>query len=394
MRFFGLLLLAACLFAQTPPPFNFPDFSSTDSLKMLSAARQAGRALRLTEARNNRIGAVWHTGKQSVSGGFETEFQFQLTGQGGLGNGADGFAFVLQNSGPDAIGGAGSSGGFALGDGRWNGRGEGIPRSIAVFFDTHRNRGENDPSDNYIAICAHGRVGEMKWPPPRLAMVKKLNVKLKDKRVHYARIVFEPPVMRVYLDSMKTPVLASTVDLSTVVDGDGTAYVGFTASTGGGWENHDLLSWRFNGIRPDVSSNMSIVSSNISFLSVVCLPDRNLCTPERATVEERSPGEYHVILPANLEWGASIPHRGGQPVEIRNARGIACWDVQGLGARGCNGPAGNGQAGPGFVVPSAAAGALVTRTRDQRASFSVNDRSGKTFADNEGYFEFDVVTRP
>jgi Legume lectin domain len=393
VRYWGLLLLTASLSAQTSPTFNFPDFSSTASLKMVASARRAGRALRLTPARNDENGAVWHTSKQTVSGGFETEFQFQLTGQGGLGKGADGLAFVLQNSGPSAIAGKGSSGGFAIGDGGGNMRVPGIARSIAVFFDTFKNGEEHDPSDNYISICTHGRIGEMQWPPPRLAMVRKLDVKMKDKRVHYARITYEPPVMRIYLDSMKTPVLSSTVDLSTVVDADGTAFVGFTASTGGGWENHDLLSWSFKGLMPDVSSNMSIVSSSISFLSTVCLPDRNLCTPERAVVEEKAPGEYHVVLPANLEWGASIPNRGGQPVEIRNARGMVCWDIQGLDTRGCSGPAGGGPAGEGFLAPGAAAGALVNRNRDGRTWFSVNDRNGRNFADNQGYFEFEIVTR-
>lgn len=392
MRYCCWLAFAAALQAQTEPTFNFPDFSSLHALNLVSSARQAGRTLRLTPGRNDLIGAAWHTSKQNISGGFETEFQFQLTGQGGLGKGADGFAFVLQNSGPDAIGGAGSSGGFALGDGHFNSRVKGIPRSIAVFFDTHRNRQEKDPSDNYISICTHGRVGEMQWPPPRLAMVKKLDVKLKDKRVHYARITYDPPVMRIYLDSMRTPVLTSTVDISTVVDPDGTAYVGFTASTGGGYENHDLLSWRFNGRRPDVSSNMSIVSSTISFQTAACMADRNLCTPERSSVEETGPGEYHIVLPANAEWGASIPTRGGKPVEIHNARGMVCWDVQNLAARGCGGPSGAGPAGAGFLVPDAAAGALVTRDRDGRTWFSVNDR-GKAFAENEGYFEFDVVIR-
>jgi len=113
----------------------------------------------------------------------------------------------------------------------------------------------------------------------------------------------------------------------------------------------------------------------------------------RAVVEEKAPGEYHVVLPANLEWGASIPNRGGQPVEIRNARGMVCWDIQGLDTRGCSGPAGGGPAGEGFLAPGAAAGALVNRNRDGRTWFSVNDRNGRNFADNQGYFEFEIVTR-
>jgi hypothetical protein len=85
------------------------------------------------------------------------------------------------------------------------------------------------------------------------------------------------------------------------------------------------------------------------------------------------------VLPANLEWGASIPNPSSRPVAIQNTRGIACWNVQMLGRQGCNGPAGN-QSG---------AGALITRTKDGRTWFSIDDRTGN-FRDNEGFFEFDV----
>src|SRR5262245_48840252 len=312
------LWLASAAHAQTPS-VTFPDFSSTKSLNLLADARRSGNALRLTPAKNDRHGAAWLATRQPVAGGFETEFQFQLTNQGGLGKGADGLAFVLQNSGPDAIAGIGSSGGFAIGNGTGDLNSSGIARSIAVFFDTYRNEEEHDPSNNYVAICTHGKVGEMQWPPARLAIIPKLKANLKDKRVHLARITFEPPVMRVFLDDLRSPVLTSTVDLSTVVDAAGTTFLGFTASTGGGYENHDLLRWSFNGLKPDITSAM--VTSDISFLAAACLPDRNLCTPDRPIVDEKAPGQFHIVLPANLEWSASIPNRG-QSVEIRDAHGI------------------------------------------------------------------------
>ena len=74
---------------------------------------------------------------------------------------------------------------------------------------------------------------------------------------------------------------------------------------------------------------MSVVSSQISFLTSACLPDRNLCTPERAVVEPTEAG-FHVILPGNLEWGASIPNPPGRTVVVTNAHGIVCWDLRTL----------------------------------------------------------------
>ena len=60
-----------------------------------------------------------------------------------------------------------------------------------------------------------------------------------------------------------------------------------------------MVNWSFGTAK--VSSNVSVVSSDISFAMSACLPGRNLCTPERAFVAPNGAG-YHVVLPANAEW--------------------------------------------------------------------------------------------
>jgi hypothetical protein len=139
----------------------------------------------------------------------------------------------------------------------------------------------------------------------------------------------------------------------------------------------------------DVSSAM--VSSNISFFMDSCLPGRSLCTPDRAIVEEKPTGLYHIVLPANLEWGAVIPNPGEHQVNLENLRGTVCWDLQARGSEGCNGPNGNPaiHSREGFLDPEKAAGSLVVKTTKGRTWFSVNDRKG-AFRDNEGYFEFEA----
>lgn len=354
----------------------------------MGSASLNGTALRLTSAQRNCRGAAWFREKQPIRAGFETTFRFQLTQQGGLGHGADGFAFVLQNSGPDALGGNGSGGGFAIqGPGKRRER-TAIPWSIAVFFDTFRNRELGDPSDNYISLCTFGRPVGLPWPAPRLAFTPKLAVQLRDQNVHAVRIVFRPPVLSVFLDNFDTPVLETPVDLSIVLDRTGSAWVGFTASTGWGWQNHDILSWSFSSTAVD--SSISAVDSDISFPLAACLPGRNLCTPEHAIVERNGSG-YHVVLPANLEWGATIANPAGRRLTITNAHGFVCWDVKTRGTEGCSGPSGNGAAaGPGFLAPDTAPGTLIEQTRDGHAIFSVNGRPG-AFSDNEGFYEFDLV---
>ena len=349
-------------------------------------ARVTGNVLRLTPAIQSKSGAAWFRDKQSIGSGFQTTFQFQLTETGGLGKGADGFAFVLQNSGPHAIGGRGSAGGFGVAA-RENGSRPGIPWSFSVFFDTFQNREEGDPSGNYIAFRTSGKPAAMRWPQDRLASTRKLHVHLKDRKVHTVRIVFLPPILAVFLDESRKPVLEARVDLSIVVDREGAAWAGFTASTGGGYENHDILNWSFDGAK--ASSSASVVSSDITYLMWSCLPNRGLCTPERAIVEPNSTG-YHVVLPANLEWGASIPNPSGKTVVVTNSHGIICWDLL-AGSAGCSGPSGiSTGAGAGFVDPKAPAGALIQRQREGRAWFSVNHRVNANVKDNEGLYEFDV----
>ncbi len=386
MSFLALVWSGAALGAAA---IRFEDFASIRELSLVGDAQVTGETLRLTPAKRDRAGAAWFREKQKVGSGFETTLQFQLTDPGGMGHGADGFAFVLQNSGPEALGGRGSAGGFAVEDHAFHDRRERfVPWSFAVFFDTFRNRDEKDPSNNYVAFCTYGKPSETHWPAPRLAFTRKLPIRLKDQNVHTARIRFQPPVLSVFLDHSPTPVLESVVDLSIVLDREGRAWVGFTASTGGGYENHDILKWSFHST--DVSSSMSMVSSSITFHTSACLPDRNLCTPERAVVE-RSGAGYHVILPGNLEWGASIPEPPGKTVAITNAHGIVCWDLKAPGSQGCSGPSGNATpVGAEFVAAGSPAGALIMKTRDGRVWFSVNGRGGAEFNNNQGFYEFDV----
>ncbi len=382
-------LLSILLFGTSPTAegaIRFADFASDDGIRTIGDARISGNVLRLTTAHRNRSGAAWFRDKQAVGSGFETTFQFQLTQQGGVCHGADGFAFVLQNSGSAALGGLGSAGGFAVAA-PGNGSRPGIPWSIAVFFDTCRNGEEGDPSGNYIAFRIYGKPAEMRWPEKRLAFTRNLPVHLKDRKVHTAQIVFRPPILAVFLDDSTHPDLQAPVDLSIVVDRDGSAWVGFTASTGAGYENHDILNWSFDGAK--FSPSASMVSSDITYLMWSCLPNRNLCTPERATAEPKG-AVYHVVLPANQEWGASIPNPSGRTLVVTNSHGIICWDTN-SGVDGCSGPSGNGTAaGAGFLDPGAPAGALIVSTREGRTWFSVNHRVNTSFKDNEGFFEFDV----
>jgi len=95
----SLLLASGWLAAQQPARLN-----------LVGDASHHQQRIRLTPAENDQKGAAWHPEKMHVANGFDVSFDFQLTEFGGLGPGADGLAFVIQNDGPRALAGIGSSG--------------------------------------------------------------------------------------------------------------------------------------------------------------------------------------------------------------------------------------------------------------------------------------------
>lgn len=350
----------------------YNSFRTTQDFQLLGSARFQGGLLRLTSSQPFERGAAWRVEKLSVGGGFETTFRFRITDRQGMGPGADGFAFVIQNNGLDAIAGRGASGGFGFGDGKGDVSKLAIANSLAVFFDTFRN--QEDLSDNSVSICTNGNRRQMRWPPPRLAMNNNPATYFKDGQIHEATIDFSPPVMTVSIDGEQ--VLRAAVDLGRMMGRDGTAFVGFTASTGAGYENHDVLSWRF---RPRVSSEVYAVTSDISFATFDCLPNKSLCTPAKPTVEAREPGIYHIILPAHLAWAAEIPNPSALPVAIRNARGNACWNAK------------RGECGSSEGRQPGTPGAILMRTERGRTRFAME---AQNYDNSEGYYEFDAVVVP
>ncbi|MBN8729577.1 MAG: hypothetical protein J0L64_03490 [Acidobacteria bacterium] len=335
---------------------------------LVGDARQLGPGVRLTRARNDLGGAMWRPEKEPFAAGFDTRFRFRISDPGGLDKGADGFAFVIQNHGNQALGGFGGAGGFASGDGIHSGADPGIPFTLAIFFDTHKNDEARDPSGNFLTVAMNGHPEAVLWPPKRLALTKNLPFKLKDGKQHQARILFQPPLLTVYLDDHTAPILSSVVDLRPVLDSEGKAYVGFTASTGGGWANHDILEWDW---RPTANSTLSVVTSQVTFAAHGCLPDRNLCTPPEARVTPIEAGRYRIVLPAHQPAGAALPNPRQLPVQLLSATGIVCGASGSSGSPSCSGPHDR----------------IVITTAQGRSTFSIEGIPGP----RQGFFELEVA---
>ncbi len=221
-------------------------------------------------------GAIWTTSPVSVGSGFSMSFNFRMWGANGYpdpggsgpldanGNavGADGFAFVIQND-PYAYNNwrnpAGGSHALGIGAG-----GMGymyINNSLAVEFDTYQNDPEKyaDPNGNHIGVQSRGTKfnvpnhtceGYSKdgldiyggcTGSPDLGH-KEVGDLLNDGSIQSAKIVYADNDLSVYLNSVL--LIDTPVDLDSLLKlQDGTdAYIGFTAGTRYGYENHAILT--------------------------------------------------------------------------------------------------------------------------------------------------------
>ena len=241
---------------------SFPDFSDVSRLTLNGHAAQAGNRLRVAPALGNTAGAGWYNTRQHVSVGFDTTFEFQMADHGadpGVIPGADGFAFVIQNSplGLAELGGHGSFLGYSF-----------IPNSLAVEFDTYKNLGDLTRTDNHISVHSRGEFNNLSNEHASKGAVDVLT-DMNDGNVHTARVKYNGTAMRVFLDDLANPLLRVNYSLDKLGLHFGSAYVGFTAGTGNSWQNHDILSWKLSSHVPEpgayVLLGAALLSAGASF---------------------------------------------------------------------------------------------------------------------------------
>lgn len=209
---------------------DYADFADGAALTLNGDAQLRGGQLLLTEAARAEEGAAFFNTPLPINAdtSFQTRFEFQLDG-GQQSLGADGFAFVLQDDprGVNAIG----EGGGRLGY-------EGMMNSLAVEFDTYKNG--YDVNNNHVSVLLNGDVTtalETKVP-----LFDLNNADVLTAWVDYNGNTDQLAVF-VNNEGLKPdqPLLVADIDLSSVVGTSG--YLGFTAATGGSFNNHRILNW-------------------------------------------------------------------------------------------------------------------------------------------------------
>jgi len=213
-------------------PIEFATFTDTTGLELLAEASVVDDRLRLTPAEQNKRGACWIKEKQTVAFGFETVFQFALSG------GADGFAFVIQNHelshGVDVLG-------------------YDMPNSLAIEFDTYHH--SYDPAGDHISVQTDG-TGTSRIDHAYSLGAAALPIELDDGKTLSATIRYVPGTLAIFLDDSAEPALTVPVELAAILELDqGRAWVGFTAGTGSNYQTHDVLSWEFRPLVNQESAN-------------------------------------------------------------------------------------------------------------------------------------------
>jgi hypothetical protein len=281
----ALVVLIASVNAPLAAQITFSNFNSVAGLALNGSAAQATNVNNQSVLRLNNddvfhvSGTAWFsTQQQSVSAGFTTTFQFQISHDLDNEPGpADGIAFVIQNSSGDGFGTAargGSGGAIGYGVPDPGDNGVAIPNGIAIEMDTYQNSW--DPDANHIAVQSCGtdpltQNHQATCPTSGLSANLGLvsnpgGVTLADGAVHTLVVDYDPGspgTLRVFLDNFGSPVLTVNVDLNSLLNlNNGNAWVGFTGSTGGSVEINDILNWTFTPATAQTSITETITPND------------------------------------------------------------------------------------------------------------------------------------
>ena len=192
----------------------------------------SGSSLQLTNGQPYEAASAFFSTPVNVAQ-FSTQFTFQLTNAN-----ADGFTFTIQNDGTTALGPDG--GGLGYGPDTAGGSG-GIPNSVAVKFDLYSNNGEGpDSTGLYTDGAAPTNIGSID--------LSSTGINLHSGDVFQANLSYNGSTLTETLTDTQTNATVTetyTVNIGQTV-GSSTAYVGFTAGTGGLTATQNILTWTYS----------------------------------------------------------------------------------------------------------------------------------------------------
>ncbi len=234
------------------PLYSFNNFSDVSAFTLNGDASQANDGvqdvLRITPTGIGQVGSAFISSPIAISpnSSFETSFEFRFH----PGSGADGLYFVLQNdpSGATALGGDGSGMGYTFNAGMGP-----ITKSIGIGFNTWVN--------NIVRIVG---VNTALGTQTLNSTNAPLTLSNGSSRFIWIDYDGSSNLLEVYLSATNTkpgtPLLTQIIDLTDYVENQ--AYIGFTAGTGVGSDNHDIRAWEFTQTEPPLAITKEVDTTN------------------------------------------------------------------------------------------------------------------------------------
>jgi hypothetical protein len=205
--------------------------TALDDLHLVGAAVKTQRGnVRLVNrlSSTGQIGAAYTDTPVSV-GSFTATMTFHIKGPC-----SDGIALIVQNQGPNALGGPGDDIGYgrAIGGAPEHGPNTGgvigINHSLAFMLDSWQNTWDSPVP--YLGMQT--RSPKQNDPRPEYSLARAQTTPVNDGLDHTLTVQYDGTTIQVTYDG--TELVDQALDLSTLLDlPDGTAYVGVTAANGG-----------------------------------------------------------------------------------------------------------------------------------------------------------------
>ncbi len=265
--------------APVPGPAFPTGFSTGQSqLTLNGGATVSGGSLTLSDGGGMEARSAFFSTPVNIQQ-FTTSFNFQQTNAT-----ADGFTFTIQGAGSTALGAHGGSLGYG-----------GIPTSVAVKFDLYNNAGEGPDSTGLYLNGATPTV-----PAINLSTT---GINLHSGDIFNALITYNGTTLTVVITDTVTNASAAqnyTVNIPSIVGGP-TAYVGFTAGTGGSSAVQNILNWSYSPVAvtgPLYATGFSVAQSELTLNNGAAFNGSRLRLTDGHGFESRS---AFFTIPVNVQ---------------------------------------------------------------------------------------------